>query len=126
MSGVAFDSRKNYLKIFDQDSTTMNRPATLDGTYFVYYTEATINHNLGYTPIVRAWYSPSSDNTYYPVNGQKSNVFGLSYHTTAGFTFFIDEITATTVRFRAERDSGAGSLSGTFTFYYKIYVDPTL
>jgi hypothetical protein len=117
---IAFDSRKNYLKQFMQGSVAMNKPNTLAaGTYS---SSHTITHNLGYRPLVRAWYDPENLGTIFPVNSQRGELYSPIYALgTVDFVFFIDEITTTTVTFRAEDNA---SHSSTFTMYYKIYIDP--
>lgn len=126
-----FDSRKNYLKQFMQGEVVIDKPATNDGTFFEYYTEHTINHNLGYVPLVRAWYDPENDGIKYPASGQKGVQISLWYtYFTAilqtDFIFCINEVTDTTVTFRALRNVGDGAMTGTFSFWYKIYLDPSL
>lgn len=119
-----FDSRKNYLKVFMQDERVINKPAILDSTFGEYYTEETITHNLGYRPLVRAWYEYNG--TKWPMNGQK--FYGnsqLYFYGDVPFMFYADDINETTVKFRAARQSGDGALTGTFTYWYKIYLDPS-
>lgn len=121
------DSRKNYLKAFMADSSTIARPATLDGTFNEYYTTETITHNLGYRPLVRAWYDPDGSGLKFPMNGQKFFAASeLYFQGDVDFMFYVDDITATTVTFRAARESGDGALSGNFTYWYKIYLDPSI
>lgn len=121
-----FDSRKNYLKVFMKDGPTIDRPATLDGTFNEYYTTYTVDHDLGYRPLVRAWYDPDGSGMKFPMNGQK--FFAASefyFQQDVEFMFYVDDITTTSVTFRAARESGDGALTGTFQFWYKIYLDPT-
>jgi hypothetical protein len=117
----AFDSRKNYLKQYMQGSATMDKPASLSGG--IYSTSYTLTHNLGYRPLARAWYDPTGAGLIFPVNSQRGELYSpLFAMGTVPFVFFVDEITTTTVVLRAEDD---GSNAGTFTFYYKLYLDPT-
>lgn len=119
---LVFDSRRNYLKQFEQGSAEMEKPDTLiSGLYQSTYT---ITHNLGYRPLVRAWYDPDGSGTIYPLNGQNNELYSELYATgEVPFMFFVDEITDTYVTFMAEDEA---SNTGTFTFYYKIYLDPTV
>lgn len=124
---ISFTGRKNYLKQFLRGSMTINRPATLDSTFNEYYTEATIAHNLGYEPLVRAWYDPDGSGMLYPMEGQKFFAASVFYFEgDVEFMFYAVDITDTQVVFRAARQSGDGALTGQFTFYYKIYLDPTV
>lgn len=126
MSDTFFDSRNNYLKIFMQGSGTLARPATLDAGNAEYYSEVTITHNLGYIPLVRAWYEPAGDGMKYAMNGQKRIAASEIYiQDDVEFMFYADSITDTTVTFRAARESGDGALTDTFTYWYKIYIDPS-
>jgi hypothetical protein len=127
MTNVAFDSSKNYLKQGFSGTVTLNKPATLDTPNDAYMTEYTITHNLGIIPLVRAWYEPDSDGVIFPVNGQKK--FGTPILYNGGdidFFFFVDEITTSTVKLRAERYQSDGSLGGTFIAHYRIYLDPAV
>lgn len=126
MSTVGLWSGKNYLKHAFATSTTMDKPSTSDGTNF--FSTKTITHNLGYRPLVRAYYDPSANGAILPMIGQKDTVSysPLSPFLGSGvapFWFFIDDITTTTVVFRTLHTS---SLAGTFTFYYRIYIDPEI
>lgn len=118
-----FDSRKNYLKIGFQDAVPLERPRTLDSTYGAYVTEYTVTHNLGYRPLVRAWYDAASDGEIFNLNGQKFGGWSSIYPFQVDFKLYVDEITTTTVRFRADRDQPDGALSDNFILYYKIYLD---
>lgn len=131
MSVVGLWSGKNYLKHAFVDTTTMSKPDTTDGG-LGFFSLKTIVHNLGYRPLVRAYYDPNSDGSIFPMVGQFSGAgAGLSSDSPfdtrippiVPFSFFIDDVTTTTVVFRTY---GTSSLSGTFSFYYRIYIDPTL
>jgi len=119
LSNVNFTSSKNYLKQLVAASETMAKPATLDGTSGVYYTTKTITHNLGYVPLVRAWYDKDGNDTLYPTNGQYGGQTSGDF--TWAYYFFIDSITTTAVTFRAE--ANILPTAGNFTFYYRIYYD---
>ena len=114
---LVFTSDKNYLKLAAFQPATMNKPST-PNAYFNYESSLTITHNLGYIPLVRAYYDYNNAGTIYPCTGQAGvrTAFGPSLD----YWFYIDEITTTTVTFKAEDVS---SRSGTFTIYYKIYYD---
>jgi hypothetical protein len=94
----------------------MDKPATPSG--FNYVSSLTITHNLGYVPLVRAFYDPDSIGTIYPVNGQSGTQ--TAGPTSLPFWFYIDDITSTQVIFKCE---GFSLLSGTFPIYYRIYLD---
>lgn len=127
MSNIYFDSRRNYLKQAESGSGSANRPATLDATFSEYYTEFTVTHNLGYRPLVRAWYDPDNNGTIFPSNGQKFIASSdLYFNGDVDFMFYAVDITDTAVTFRAARESALGALTGTFTYYYKIYIDPSV
>lgn len=121
MSIVGLWSGKNYLKHAVAQPGTMNRPGTADGAG-AYFSTTSVSHNLGYVPLVRLAYDPDGDGTIYPAIGQK----GASSVSSPGVSFdcFVDDITATAVSIRAEHFGSA--LAGTFTYYIRIYVDPTL
>lgn len=122
MSGIAFDSRKNYLKIADPEGVkkiVTPKPSTAD--FLTFFSTVTINHNLGYRPMVRAWFSPGNNDTWYPMDGEYdsfTDIMGV-----AGMNLYVQEITTTTVTFRAQALS---SMAGqNYTLAYKIYLDPT-
>lgn len=118
---MKFDSRKNYLKIFDQDTVSVAKPDTADGTaYGGFYSTTTIQHDLGYRPIVRAWFSPDSNDTWYPMYGARGYAPGGNT-LDADFECFISDITTASVTFRTWR---ATATSGSFSLHYKIYQDP--
>lgn len=104
----------------------MAEPATLDATFNEYYTETTVVHNLGYRPLVRAWYEPNGDGMIFPATGQKwlySSTFYLGGD--VPFLFYATEITDTLVTFRASIATlDGGPFAGTFNYHYKIYIDP--
>lgn len=114
---ILFTSDKNYMKLASFEPDTMDRPNTLNAL-FNYESSKTITHNLGYIPLVRAYYDHNDAGTIMPVTGQSGlqTAFGPSLD----YWFYIDEITTTTVTFKAE---DLDLSSGTFTFYYKIYRD---
>lgn len=131
MSLANFDSRKNYLKQYDAQWVRMDKPNLTDSYLSKYYSTYTVTHNLGYLPLVRAWYDPDNSGSRFPLNGQQyadvSNFYSVpGLGNFADFQFFVSEITETTVTFRAERYTADGTLSGTFPFFYKIYADPSL
>lgn len=127
MSNAAFDSRRNYLKQFLQGSATINKPQTHDATFSEYYTETTITHDLGYVPLVRAWYDPDGSGMLFPANGQKFIAASVFYFEgDVPFMFYAVDITTTAVTFRAAVEDFAGAMGGTFTFHYKVYIDPAV
>lgn len=133
MAVVGIWSGKNYLKHAVAGSDTMGKPDTSDGGLGFFSTK-TVVHNLGYIPLVRAYYDPDNDGKIFPTIGQFSGsgvglsttspFFGVpAFADVVPFCFFVDEVTTTTVVLRTY---STGSLSGTFPFYYRIYIDPTL
>ncbi len=129
MSVVGIWSGKNVLKHAFINSTTMNKPDTSDGGLGFFSTK-TIVHDFGYKPLVRAYYDPNSDGSIFPTVGQFGGVSGgltsdspldIRIIPVVPFSFFIDDVTTTTVVFRTY---GGSSLGGTFPFYYRIYRDP--
>lgn len=131
MSIVGIWSGKNVLKHAFIDSDTMNKPDTSDGG-LGYFSTKTIVHDLGYRPLVRAYYDPDNDGTIYPTVGQFNGASGGLSSTSpldsrapplVPFSFFVDDVTTTTVVFRTYDDSAN---VGTFTFYYRIYIDPEI
>jgi hypothetical protein len=127
MSVVGLWSGKNYLKHAFVGTETMNKPNTSDGGIGFFSTKVVV-HNLGYVPLVKAFYDPDSSGALFPTIGQFSGATaGANWSSplrfVAPFMLFTDEITATQVTFRTY---GEISLGGTFSFYYRIYVDPTL
>ncbi len=131
MSVIGIWSGKNVLKHAFMASDTMNKPNTTDGG-LGFFSSKTIVHDLGYVPLVRAYYDPNANGSVFPSVGQFSGTLGgLSVDSPINarspalvpFSFFIDEVTTTSVVFRTYHTSG---LAGTFPFYYRIYIDPTL
>lgn len=121
-----FDSRSNYLKQYLQGSFQMNKPATADPNWDVYYSTYTLTHDLGYKPLVRAWYDYTNDGTYFPMHGQPGDAYSALYFFHTPITLMTFSITNTEVVFRADIGTAdGGPLSGTFPVYYKIYLDPT-
>lgn len=126
MSNIQFDSAKNYLKQYLQDSIAIDKPATADPNWDVYYSTVTLTHDLGYKPLVRAWYDYENNGTYFPMHGQAGDAYSALYFFHTPVTCFIYEITDTTVTFRTEIATvDGGPLSGSFPIYYKVYLDPT-
>lgn len=114
---IFFSSKKNYLKHSVSEEDIIDKPVTLNAN-FNYEGSKTITHDLGYIPLVRAWYDPNDNGTIHPMNGQsgvRTDGFGLT-----DFWFYIDEITETTITFKTE---SVDQLSGTCPFWYKIYLD---
>lgn len=123
MTGIAFDSRKNYLKLASPNGAqkiVAAKPSTPDSDFLTYYSTVTINHNLGYRPMVRARFSPNNDDTWFPMDGKATE---SDIRAVAGMSLYIREITNTSVTFRAESFTPSG---GQYTIVYKIYLDPTL
>lgn len=124
MSTVGLWSGKNVLKHAYMDSGTMNKPSTSDGG-LGFFSTATIDHNLGYRPLVKIHYDPDSNGKIFPTNGQGrvqiSNNSPLS--AIVPFWLYVDDITTTNITLRTY---SSGSLGGTFNYYYRIYIDPTL
>lgn len=126
MSIVGIWSGKNVLKHALSGPTTMDKPNISDGGLGFYSTK-TITHNLGYRPLVRAYYDPDSNGTLYPLIGQfagassgPSTTSPLDL-TVVPFWLFVQDVTTTTVEFRTY---DTASNVGSFSFYYRIYRDP--
>lgn len=117
------DSRRNYLKQLLSGWVEMARPATTSGSK--YYTDYTVTHNLGYRPLVRAWYDPTGGGMRVPMNGAWFADISQFYPSVVDFQFYVYEITTTTVTFRADSYTADGALSGNFRFFYKLYADPS-
>lgn len=127
MSVVGLWSGKNYLRHAIMTTDVMNKPNTSDGGIGFFSTK-TISHNLGYRPLVRAYYDPNGNGGIFPMmeqfNGASAGASSESpLNTVAPFYFFVDDISTTDVVFRTY---GGSSLGGTFSFYYRVYRDPTL
>lgn len=124
MSVVGIWSGKNVLKQAFIDSDTMDKPNTSDGA-LGFFSSKVIDHNLGYRPLVRVHYDPNGDGSIFPANGQgqavTSNTSPLS--AVVPFWLYVDDVTTTNITLRTFNSS---SLGGTFTFYYRIYRDPTV
>lgn len=115
---IMFTSNKNYLKLRDVKAEIMSKPNVLNPVTFNYEGTFTVFHNLGYIPLVRAWYNYNNTDVIMPTNGQAGVRTGFG--PTVDYWFYIDDITTSSVTFKSEDFS---SRSGTFTFYYKIYYD---
>lgn len=124
-------SGKNVLKHAFIEPDTMEKPNTTDGGLGFFSTK-TITHNLGYKPLVRAYYDPDSNGSIFPTVGQfngasgglsSDSPFDVRVPSVVPFSFFVDDVTTTTVIFRTY---GGSSLGGTFPFYYRIYRDPEI
>jgi hypothetical protein len=127
MSVIGLWSGKNYLKHAVMTPDAMGKPNTSDGG-LGFFTTKIVLHNLGYRPLVRAYYDPNSNGSIFPMMEQFSGVTaGASSESpldaVVPFYFFVDDVATTSVTFRTY---GGSSLSGTFPFYYRIYIDPTL
>jgi hypothetical protein len=124
MSVVGLWSGKNYLKYAVSNPDTMSKPGTTDGL-LGYFSTKTILHNLGYRPLVRVHYDPNSNGGIFPANGQgrqdTTNTSPLA--SVVPFWLYVDDVDTTTITLRTYSSS---PLAGTFTFYYRIYIDPTL
>lgn len=121
MSIVGLWSGKNYLKHANMGTVSMSKPGILAGA--LYTSTYVVVHNLGYEPLVRAAFDGDNDGTIYPAVDQRGNAGAQAAIFGAPFGLFIDDITTTTVTFRAEWGT---ALAGTFPLYYRIYIDPTL
>lgn len=122
---VGIWSGKNVLKHAFIDSDTMNKPDTNDG-FLGYFSTKTITHNLGYRPLVRVYYDPNANGTLFPTNGQgraDTAVKTPPLSAVVPFCLYVDDITTTTITLRTYNFT---QLAGTFTFYYRIYRDPTV
>jgi len=130
MSIIGIWSEKNNLKHYEMATATMTRPNTADG-FGGFFSTSTVVHDLGYIPLVRAYFDPLGDGTIYPSIGQYIATTGADSSSplfTAGsvvapFMFFASNITTTTVTFTVYGFSGSAA---TFDYYYRIYLDPTL
>lgn len=124
---IQFTSEKNYLKASTSDTQVipMNKPNTFESSAFIYSSTLPVSHNLGYIPLIRAWYSPSNNTYRYPTVGfydGNGTLSDLCLNGIVPFDCGVYDITTTTVTFKAISSS---SFSGTFNLYYKIYLDPT-
>lgn len=126
MSIVGIWSDKNNLKHYIQDTASMNRPNTADG-FGNFFSTSTIVHNLGYRPLIRVYYDPLGTGTYYPLIGQYVSASGVGSNSplvsVAPFILFADTVTETSIGLVAW---DTGSNAGTFDYYYRVYIDPTL
>ena len=114
---ITLTSQKNYMKHFAFESASMAKPATLNAD-FNYESSFVVTHNLGYIPLVRAYYDQNASGVILPCTGQQG--VQTAFGPTVNFWFWVDNITTTTVTFKCE---DFFSHSGVFTFYYKIYYD---
>jgi len=126
VNNINFDSRKNYLKQILSGWQTMDKPNLTDALMAKRFSEYTVTHNLGYRPIVRAWYDPNGTGQRFPLNGQRTADISQFYLVIVPFQFYARDITTTSVTFRADNYTVDGSFTGTFRFFYSIYADPSL
>jgi hypothetical protein len=102
---LRYSSKFNYQKIYKQGTASPG---------------ATIAHNLGYVPKVRAWYVPSSNNT--PLIVQvPANCLATPdwWNGNGGVTF--PNIDSTNAYLGQPLDSGSSNVPG--TWIYRIYLD---
>lgn len=113
-----FTTLKNYLKRdASTGSTVISAPATATG-YGSFFTSHTVNHNLGYIPIVRVYYEPIDNGEIYPACG--SRIAGTTTGLGANPTMCFYELTTTQLIIRLESNT---SKTGTRSIYWIIYKD---
>lgn len=126
MSIVGLWSGKNYLKHAVEEPLTMDKPSSADG-FGNFFSSILVSHNLGYLPLTKGYYDPNNNGTIYPLVGQFAGVDGVSSDSplidVVPFSFFVYEVTTTTVTFRTFSTS---SIAGTFPIYIRVYIDPSL
>lgn len=101
---LAYSSAFNFQKIFMKDTVSINVAAGATGS------SATITHNLGYIPAIRAFFVDGSNNVY-SLNQLQSGTNSIQAH-----------LTATTLVFTSDQSAfGAPGVSGNID--YRIYLD---
>jgi hypothetical protein len=120
MSGQQyFTSRKNYLKRQPiSGSAPVSAPSTL-ASWFNYYSTYTVNHALGYAPMVRVSYEPDASNgKVYPATGRR--LAGLGPGLSYGDVMCLWEVDENNLTIYLESVS---SKTGTRNVYWVMYLD---
>lgn len=113
-----FTTNKNLLKRDTSSGTaTIDAPATASG-YGTFVTSYTVNHNLGYIPLVRAYYEPVDNGEIYPVSGYRIGGTNIGIAVNGVIAFM--EISTTQLTIRLESNT---SKTGTREIYWVIYKD---
>lgn len=128
MSGTTFlTSQRNSLKRHPHSGTTLlaapSTPAYLQaGTPYIYVTNLTVGHNLGYVPVFRYAYEPFGDGIIWPaltdrINQFASNPNNLNQHG-PGLIAWADNTNIYLQLFYVNN-----SLTNTYPVYWVIYQD---
>jgi hypothetical protein len=120
MSEAYFISDKNLLKRDSSTgSTTLSAPSSV-GSWGTKVVSHTVNHNLGYIPMVRVYYTPRTDGQIYPATGDRVGGTGLGLSSPEVFCLW--ELSTTTLTIYLECNS-FDSPTGTRDVYWVIYKD---
>lgn len=110
-----FRTNKNYLKKSPlSGSTTLAAPTTATA-WFTFRSTHTIDHNLGYVPLVRVYYEPYADGRLFPATG--STIYQPPHTNSMSC---IPEVSTTQLKIHLETFS---SSSGNIPIYWIIYLD---
>jgi hypothetical protein len=120
---IFFTSNRNYMKRdASSGSSTMAAPTTSAYGGYIYITNKTITHNLGFIPVLRAYYEPFGDGVIWPAMGQRLSQSVVNPLNTAvtgpGLICWPTTTTLTLQLFY-----GTNHLTGPFPVYWVIYKD---
>jgi hypothetical protein len=119
MSDINFTSGKNLLKRdISTGSATILAPTAV-GSWGTKVSSYVVNHNLGYIPIVRVYYTPVAGGAIYPASGDR---FGGGLGVPAPAIACMWEATTTTLTIYLECQSFV-SPTGSRNIYWVIYKD---
>jgi hypothetical protein len=126
MNNIFFISSRNYMKRdTSSGSTSLASPTVSAYSGYLYVTNFTVTHNLGFIPVFRVYYEPFGDGVIWsamgtrlsqqvpnPLNGSQFGPGLIAYPTT------------TTIQIQLFFKTNA--LTGTFPVYFVIYKDYTI
>lgn len=114
-----FTSQKNYLKRQPITGSADFLAPTSVGSWLNYVSTNTINHGLGYVPMVRVYYEPDASNgKVYPATGRR--LAGLGPGLNYGDVMCIWEVDENNLTIYLE---SVAAKTGTRKVYWVIYLD---
>lgn len=126
MNPIFFTSERNYMKRDPSSgSTSLGPPKTSAYSGYLYTTSYTVTHNLGYTPLFRAYYEPFGDGIIWPPMGTRigQSVVNPNNTSQTGPGMIVYPNTAQII---IEIFYGSNTLTADYPVYWVIYQDYTI
>lgn len=123
MNPIFFTSARNYMKRDPSSSSTnLAKPSTSAYSGYIYTTNYTVTHNLGFIPMFRVYYEPFGDGVIWPAMGNRLTQGAINplipANTGPGLIAW-----PTTTTLNLQLFYGTNTLTGPFPVYWVIYQD---